>query len=162
MSKDETRVDDYEAFIERRLRVDLAALQKKEERLVQKIDDYEQFLVSLQLTHCQNLHSFTAQVKYLMLLNTLREMEMRQAPLGSGVSVEAIVCRPEEVFVHVGLGCYVACSYSEAVDKVTLLKSICESQLSEIHTEMGRVRATMEFMTQSIEALHTASMEDNM
>ena len=161
MSEAESRVDDYEAFVERRLRVDLASLRKKEDRLVQKIDDYEQFLASLQLTHSQNLHSYKTQVKFLMFLNKLREMEMQQAPLGSGVSVEAVVCQTEEVFVHVGLGCYVACSYSEAVEKVTLLKSICESQLSEIHTEMGRVRATMEFMTQSIEALHLASIEEN-
>ena len=69
------------------------------------------------------------------------------------MAVQAHVPDTSHVFVHLGLGVYVDCSHSEAIEKVTFLKSCQESQLDVIHGEIGELRASIDFMEAGIAAL---------
>lgn len=67
--------------------------------------------------------------------------------------MEARVPGTSRIFVDVGLGVKVECTLTEAIEKITLRKAIAESQLSAILTEIGYLRASIEFMEQGIKVL---------
>mmetsp|Transcript_34239 Transcript_34239/g.61129 ORF Transcript_34239/g.61129 Transcript_34239/m.61129 type:complete len:171 (-) Transcript_34239:266-778(-) len=139
-SKEETdaKVKAYQAFLDGRLRVDLARLENRRDEVRQELQDY----VDLERN-----------------IGALREGGERGlstlVDLGTDAQVycQAEVPDASRVYVSIGLGFHLECTLEEASVPIGLQKKALQAKVDGLTGQMAAVKADMKLVTEGIREL---------
>lgn len=135
-SSETGKLSEYDDFLNNRLRVDLCTVLDKQDRWERELGQYQDLERNI----------FTLKEEKLAQLRTRVE-------LGSGVYMQAVVPDADKVYVNVGLGFHVECSWDDALRIAELKKESLEKQIKSCDARIGAIRAQQQLMTQGLESV---------
>ena len=130
------KLSDYDDFLNNRLRVDLCSVLDQQNRLERDLGQYQDLERNI----------FTMKQEKLAQLRTRVE-------LGSGGYMQAVVPDADKVYVNVGLGFHVECSWDDAIRIAELRKESLENQIRSCDASIGAIRAQQKLLAQGLESV---------